>query len=44
VWFTVASPGGAESKRVVFLGSRKDIRERAAQTALFLLHRRLLAD
>jgi nicotinamide-nucleotide amidase len=44
VWFTVASPGGAESKRVVFLGSRKEIRERAAQTALFLLHRRLLAD
>jgi PncC family amidohydrolase len=44
VWFGVASPGGTESKRVIFLGSRSEIRERAAQTALFLLHRRLLAD
>jgi nicotinamide-nucleotide amidase len=44
VWFAVASPGGAESKRIVFLGSRTEVRERAAQTALFLLYRRLLAD
>ena len=44
VWFAVASPGGTESRRVIFLGSRKEIRERAAQTALFLVNRRLLAD
>ncbi len=43
VWFAVASSGGTESKRTVFLGSREEIRERAAQTALFLLYRRLLA-
>jgi nicotinamide-nucleotide amidase len=44
VWFAVASPGRTESRRVVFLGSRREIRERAAQTALYLLDRRLLAD
>jgi nicotinamide-nucleotide amidase len=44
VWFAVASPADTEAKRVVFLGSRKEIRERAAQTALFLLGRRLLSD
>jgi nicotinamide-nucleotide amidase len=44
VWFAVASPAETEAKRVVFLGSRKEIRERAAQTALFLLSRRLLSD
>jgi nicotinamide-nucleotide amidase len=44
VWFSVASPAGTESKRIIFLGSRREIRERAAQTALFLLNRRLLAD
>ncbi|MBA3317626.1 MAG: competence/damage-inducible protein A [Gemmatimonadales bacterium] len=44
VWFAVASPGQTESRRVVFLGSRKEIRERAAQTALFLVNRRLIAD
>jgi nicotinamide-nucleotide amidase len=44
VWFAVASPGETESKRVIFFGSRKEIRDRAAQTALFLLYRRLLAD
>ena len=44
VWFAVASPGGTESRRIIFLGSRKEIRERAAQTALFLVNRRLLAD
>ncbi len=44
VWFAVASPGGTESRRVIFHGSRREIRERAAQTALFLIDRRLLAD
>jgi nicotinamide-nucleotide amidase len=44
VWFAVASAAGTESKRVVFLGSRGEIRERASQTGLFLLYRRLLAD
>ena len=44
VWFAVATPGGTESRRIIFLGSRKEIRERAAQTALFLVNRRLLAD
>jgi len=44
VWFAVASPGRTESKRIIFLGSRREIRERAAQTALFLVNRRLLAD
>jgi nicotinamide-nucleotide amidase len=44
VWFAVAAAGGIESRRVIFLGSRREIRERAAQTALFLLNRRLLTD
>jgi nicotinamide-nucleotide amidase len=44
VWFAVASPADTDSRRIVFLGSRREIRERAAQTALFLLNRRLLAD
>jgi nicotinamide-nucleotide amidase len=44
VWFAVASPAKTDSKRVVFFGSRREVRERAAQTALFLLLRRLLAD
>ncbi len=44
VWFGVASPSGTEAKRVVFLGSRREIRERAAQTALYLLNRRLIAE
>jgi nicotinamide-nucleotide amidase len=44
VWFAVASPAGTEARRIVFLGSRREIRERAAQTALFLLNRRLIAD
>jgi hypothetical protein len=29
---------------VIFFGSRREIRERATQTALYLLLRRLLAD
>jgi nicotinamide-nucleotide amidase len=44
VWFAIAAAAGVESRRVIFLGSRREIRERAAQTALFLLNRRLLTD
>jgi nicotinamide-nucleotide amidase len=44
VWFALASPGRTDARRIVFLGSRREIRERAAQTALYLLDRRLLAD
>jgi nicotinamide-nucleotide amidase len=44
VWFAIASSGETESRRIIFHGSRREIRERAAQTALFLLNRRLLAD
>jgi PncC family amidohydrolase len=44
VWFGVASPGETEARRIIFFGSRREIRERASQTALFLLNRRLLAD
>lgn len=43
VWFALATSGKTEARRVVFLGSRREIRERAAQMALFLVHRRLLA-
>jgi nicotinamide-nucleotide amidase len=44
VWFAVASPRGADTRRIVFFGSRREVRERAAQTALYLLDRRLRAD
>ena len=44
VWFGRASPAGTEARRIIFLGSRREVRERAAQTALYLLDRRLLAD
>ena len=44
VWFGVAAPAGTDTRRVVFLGSRREVRERATQMALYLLHRRLLAD
>lgn len=44
VWFALATPDRTDSRRIVFLGSRREIRERAAQTALYLLDRRLLAD
>ena len=44
VWLAVASAARTEARRIVFLGSRREIRERAAQTALYLLDRRLLAD
>jgi nicotinamide-nucleotide amidase len=44
VWFAVASSESTEARRIVFLGSRREVRERAAQMALYLLDRRLLAD
>jgi nicotinamide-nucleotide amidase len=44
VWFALASRGGTDARRIVFLGSRREVRERATQTALYLLDRRLLAD
>jgi nicotinamide-nucleotide amidase len=44
VWFAVASPTDADTRRIVFFGSRREVRERATQTALYLLDRRLLAD
>jgi nicotinamide-nucleotide amidase len=44
VWFAVASAGRTEARRIIFLGSRREVRERAAQSALYLLERRLLAD
>jgi nicotinamide-nucleotide amidase len=44
VWFAVASQSRTEARHVVFLGSRREIRQRATQTALYLLDRRLVAD
>jgi nicotinamide-nucleotide amidase len=44
VWFAVASPTRTDARRIVFFGSRREVRERAAQTALYLLDRRVLAD
>jgi nicotinamide-nucleotide amidase len=44
VWLALASSERTEARRIIFLGSRREIRERAAQTALYLLDRRLLAD
>jgi nicotinamide-nucleotide amidase len=44
VWFAVASATGTQTRGVVFFGSRREVRERATQTALYLLDRRLLAD
>ncbi len=41
VWLAVASPAGVAGLHVMFAGSREEIRGRAAQTALFLLQRRL---
>jgi nicotinamide-nucleotide amidase len=40
-WFAVAGPDGTTAHRSIFPGSREEIRARAAQTALFLLYRRL---
>ena len=44
VWLAVSSPTGTEARRVVLSGSRREIRARAAQTALALLDRRLRSD
>jgi PncC family amidohydrolase len=44
VWFAVASPRGTDARRTIFPGSRREIRARAAQTALYLVLRRLLSD
>lgn len=42
VWFGCASGGAVETRRVLFAGTRHEIRARAAQAALMLLYRRLL--
>jgi PncC family amidohydrolase len=44
VWFGVATPGSVEAKKVLFPGTRHDIRSRGAQAALFLLARALRRD
>jgi nicotinamide-nucleotide amidase len=41
VWFGLAGRGGSSAVHHIFIGSRNDIRHRAAQAALFLLFRRL---
>ncbi len=41
VWVAVAGASGVSARHVMFAGSREEIRGRAAQMALFLLHRRL---
>ena len=41
VWFGLAGRGGADAVRTIFIGTRREIRYRAAQAALFLLFRRL---
>ncbi|HUF34666.1 MAG TPA: competence/damage-inducible protein A [Gemmatimonadales bacterium] len=43
VWIAMADAAGSAARHIVFAGSRQEIRERAAQTALFLLQRRLAA-
>ncbi len=42
VWLALAHPGETVARRSLFLGSRHDIRQRAAQGALMLLYRTLL--
>ena len=42
VWLSVAGLGEIYSRRTIFLGSRPEIRARAVQTALFMVHQRLL--
>jgi nicotinamide-nucleotide amidase len=42
VWFGCALHGSVETRRVLFAGTRYEIRARAAQAALMMLHRRLL--
>jgi nicotinamide mononucleotide (NMN) deamidase PncC len=41
VWIGCVLAGVAESRRILFAGSRPEIRARAVQAALFLLYRRL---
>ena len=41
VWFGVAGRGGPAAVHSIFIGTRSEIRYRAAQAALFLLFRRL---
>ena len=41
VWFGLAGRGGSDVVRTIFVGTRSEIRYRAAQAALFLLFRRL---
>jgi nicotinamide-nucleotide amidase len=43
VWFGCAVNGSVETRRVLFAGTRYEIRARAAQAALMMLYRRLLA-
>jgi nicotinamide-nucleotide amidase len=44
VWFGCAYAGAVETRRVLFTGTRHEIRARAAQAALMLLYRRLLTS
>jgi nicotinamide-nucleotide amidase len=44
VWFGCVLEGRAETHRVLFAGTRHEIRARAAQAALMLLYRRLLVS
>jgi nicotinamide-nucleotide amidase len=41
VWMAYWLNGMVEARRSIFAGTRQEIRARAAQAALFLLHRRL---
>ena len=43
VWLGCGVAGDIEVRRVMFAGNRHEIRSRAAQAALFMLHRRLSA-
>jgi nicotinamide-nucleotide amidase len=43
VWFGCALDGTVETRRVLFAGTRHEIRARAAQAALLLLYRRLVS-
>jgi nicotinamide-nucleotide amidase len=43
VWLGCALEGSVETRRSLFPGTRQEIRARAAQAGLLLLHRRLLA-
>jgi nicotinamide-nucleotide amidase len=44
VWIACSYNGATETRHSVFPGSRHEVRARAAQAALFLLHRRLSAS